>query len=104
MMKYLGIALLTMFVATIATHLGLPQAIAGVVMKICKCHKCLSFWLTLLALVVIGCPMNIVAVLSILVAYLSHWLSLLLIWFNKIFERLWERLNKEKTILPTPTK
>ena len=94
MMKYVGIAMLTMFVATVATHLGLPQAIAGVVMKICKCHKCLSFWLTLIALMLIGCPMNLVALLSVLVAFLSHWLGMVLVWFNKIYERLWQRLNQ----------
>lgn len=94
MMKYVGIAILLMVVATVAVHLGLPQAIAGVVTKICKCHKCLSFWLTLSALMIIGCPMNLVALLSILMAFLSNWLGLLLGWFYKIYDKLWERLNK----------
>ena len=97
MMKYVGIALSLMVVATVAVHLGLPQAIAGVLARISKCHKCLSFWLTLSALMLIGCPMNLVALLSILMAYLSNWLGMLLYWFNKISERLWERLKEIKS-------
>lgn len=95
MMKYVGIAMLLMVVATVAVHLGLPQAIAGVMTKICKCHKCLSFWLTLIALSLIGCPMSIVALLSVLMALLSYWIGLLLTWFNKIYDKLWERLNQK---------
>lgn len=93
-MECVGIAMLVMVAATIGVHLGLPQAIAGVVAKICKCHKCLSFWLSLVVLVAIGCPLPHAALLSLCAAYMSHWLSLLLIMLNQLYDKLWERLNK----------
>ena len=91
-----GIAMLLMVIATTAVHLGLPQAMAQVGMKICKCHKCLSFWLTLLGLLVIGCPIHYAALLSLMAAYLSNWLSLLLIMLYDLYDKLWQRLNKRK--------
>ena len=94
MMLYAGIAVLLMIVATVATHLGLSQAIGTVVTKVCKCHKCLSFWLTLFGLIVAGCPVVIAALLSLLAAYVSNWLVLLLIKLNHLYELLWERLSK----------
>lgn len=94
MMECVVIAMLLMVVATISVHLGLPQAIASVVSKVCKCHKCLTFWLTLFGLLVIGCPPHYAALLSLLSAYSSYWFSLLLVLLNKIYEKLWERLNR----------
>lgn len=92
-MKFVGIAALLMTVATVAVHLGLPQAIAGVVTKICRCHKCLSFWLTLIGLTLIGCPLDLVVLLSIAAAYMSDWLGMLLVVINKISNKIWERLK-----------
>jgi len=88
--------MLLMVAATVSVHLGLPQAIAAVLVKVCKCHKCLSFWMTLLGLLLIGCPLLYAALLSLLAAYLSNWLSLLLIIIYQIYNRIWERLNKPK--------
>lgn len=93
-MKYLGIAILYMIVATVSVHLGLPQAIAGVVMKICKCHKCLSFWLTLFGLLLMAYPFLCAVLLSLFAAYMSYWFYLLLIKLNKLYDKLWQRLNK----------
>jgi len=92
-MKCIGIAVLVMVTATTGVHLGLPQAIAGVVAKVCRCHKCLTFWLTLGALVAVGCPLLHAALLSLLMAYMSHWFSVVLVWLNKIYERLWEKVK-----------
>ena len=93
-MKCIGIAMLVMAVATIAAHLGLPQAIAVVVGKICKCHKCLSFWSTLVVLLCATGNIVVAALLSIIAAYASEWFALVLIILNKIYDRLWQRLNK----------
>lgn len=93
-MRYVGIAGLLMMAATIAVHLGLPQAIAAVVSKVCKCHKCMSFWLALFGLCVAGCPIYIAALLSLFAAYMSYWFSMLLIVLNKLYDTLWQRLNK----------
>lgn len=95
MMRSVGIAMLLMTVATVAAHLGLPQAIAGVVMRVCKCHKCLSFWLTLIGLTIIGCPLDIAALLSVVSAYMSNWLAMLLNVIFKLYTRLWERVERK---------
>ncbi len=92
-MKCIGIAVLVMVAATTGVHLGLPQAIAGVVVKVCRCHKCLTFWLTLGVLIAVDCPLLHAALLSLLMAYASHWFSIALIWMNKMYEKLWEKVK-----------
>lgn len=90
------VALVAMIVAVLACHLGLSEAIAKVVSKVARCPKCLTFWLVLLVLMV-SCDNTIVAItLSLLCAYLSNWLGLLLMWLNKTYNKVWERLNKVK--------
>lgn len=90
------VALVAMIVAVLACHLGLSEAIAKVVSKVARCPKCLTFWLVLLVLMV-SCDNTIVAItLSLLCAYLSNWLGLLLMWLNKTYNKVWERLNKIK--------
>ena len=88
------VALIAMMVAVLAHHLGLSEAIANVVSKIARCPKCLTFWLVLLVLMV-TCENTVVAIsLSLLCAYLSNWVGLLLMWLNKTYNKVWERLNK----------
>jgi hypothetical protein len=88
------VALIAMIVAVFAYHLGLSEAIAKVVSKVARCPKCLTFWLVLLVLM-ITCKNTIVAIsLSLLCAYLSNWVGLLLMWLNKVYNKVWERLNK----------
>lgn len=88
------IMLIMAFAATLAVHLGLPEAIAGVVSKVAKCEKCTSFWLTIAALWYSGTDLIAIVALSISAAYLSHWIGLLLIVMQKVFTRLWQRVNK----------
>lgn len=90
------IALAVMMTATIAVHLGLPQTISNVVSRVCKCHKCLSFWVTLVILLLIGCNIIVSAMLSLAMAYMSNWFGLLLIWLNDKYNELWQRLNQKK--------
>lgn len=94
MMRCVGIAMLLMVMATVSVHLGLPEAIAQVVMKVCKCHKCLSFWITLLGLLASGCPIVYAALLSILAAYLSNWVALILTTVYNIYKDIWQKLNE----------
>ncbi len=89
-------AIAVMMSATIAVHLGLPKAIASVVCKICNCHKCLSFWATLGVLWWSGCDMVAAILLSFAMAYLSNWFGILLIWLNRQYTELWERVNRKK--------
>lgn len=94
MMKVFGIAMVLMIVSTIAVHLGLPEAIAGVVSKICKCHKCLSFWSTLIVLTYLTGDIVAASLLSIVAAYASNWFAILLILLNRIYDKLWQRVNR----------
>lgn len=91
-----GIAIAVMVVATTAVHMGLPEAIARVVVKVARCHKCLTFWTTLVVLELMGSPLIISLPLSLIAAYLSGWFGMVLTAVNKIYERLWERLNRKK--------
>ncbi len=86
-------AVAVMVVATIATHLSLPQAVMGVVSKVCKCHKCLSFWATLVVLCWSGSGIVAATLLAMSVSYLSHWFGLLLVWLNRKYNELWERIE-----------
>lgn len=88
------IALITMMLATLAHHLGLPEAIARMGLKVAKCPKCLSFWIALLVLVFVGCNVFIAIGLSLIVAYLSFWFGLLLGWLNRKYDKLWQRLQR----------
>lgn len=90
------IAIAVMMSATIAVHLGLPQAMCSVAARVCKCHKCLSFWATFGVLWWFRCDM-VAAVLSALaMAYLSNWFGVLLIWLNHKYTELWQRVNRKK--------
>ena len=89
------IAIAVMMGATIAVHIGLPQAISGVVGKVCKCHKCLTFWSVFVVLLLIGCNIIVAAMLSLIASYMSNWFGLLLVWLNEIYEWIWQKLNEK---------
>lgn len=93
-MMSIGIAIVLMMVATVAVHLGLPQAIAKVLVKVFGCHKCLTFWTTLIVMQLCGYSLIIALPLSFLSAYLSNWFALLLVLLNKLYDKLWQRVNK----------
>ena len=95
MMKVVGIAMLLMVIATTAVHLGLAPAVAQVMNKAMRCHKCLSFWLTLVGLWLIGCNMIIAVLLALFSAYLSYWYGVVLVILNKIYEKVWEKVNRK---------
>lgn len=88
------IALIAMMLATLAQHLGLPEAVARVVLRVAKCPKCLSFWVALFVLVLSGCNVFVAIGLSLIVAYLSFWFGLLLGWLNRNYDQLWQKLQK----------
>lgn len=88
------IALIVMMLATLAHHLRLPEAIARVGLKVAKCPKCLSFWIALLVLVLVGCNAFFAIGLSLIVAYLSFWFGLLLGWLNRKYDELWQKLQR----------
>lgn len=67
-----------------------------VMAKIAKCSTCTCFWGVLAILVFLGCDVIRAVVLSILMAYLSNYVGILLVFANKIYGRLWQRVNKSK--------
>ena len=88
------IALIAMMLATLAHHLGLPEAVARVGLKVAKCPKCLSFWIALLVLVLFGCNVFVAVGLSLVAAYLSFWFGLLLGVLNRKYDELWQKLQR----------
>lgn len=82
-------------IAILSQHLGLTVEASKIVSKISKCPKCLSFWITLAALIYNKCdPLKAIA-LSFIMAYLSFWLSLLFPILQKAYNRIWTKLNKK---------
>ena len=88
------IAIVVMMGACLAQHLGLSQAIANTILKVAKCSKCLSFWCVLFALAVLGCNLVTALLLSVLMAYVSHYFNIVLIILNNLYEWLWQKGNK----------
>ena len=82
------------FAATLAVHLGLTEAIASVVSKIAGCEKCASFWCTAAALWLSGADLIVIVTLSILAAYASHWVGIILIVLQHIYNKVWQKTNK----------
>jgi hypothetical protein len=95
MMTALVTALAASLMATLAVHMGLPEAVAGVFQRIASCAQCAAFWITLTALLSLGHPPLVAAALSLVGSYLAHWYSLLFIILQKIHSRLWQRLRKK---------
>ncbi len=82
--------------AVLMQHLGLCEAIAEVISKIAKCHVCCCFWLTLAALLYSGCGIVAAVSLSIVMAYMSNFFGIVLVLMQKIYNQLWEKVNKNK--------
>ena len=90
------IAAIAMLCGFLAQHLGLTESIVGVLSKIAKCPKCCTFWITLSALIILGTSPFIALPLSLTCAYLSNWIGLLFMWLNQKYNKVWERLNRQK--------
>lgn len=93
-MEWVLIALICMVVGVTAHHLGLTEEAAKVVSKIAECPKCCTFWITLSVLTIKGCDLFVSVALSLFVAYLSFYFGLVLIVLQKIYNLLWEKLNR----------
>lgn len=95
MWRFVLIVVLTALNAVIAVHMGLSVAVGKVLTKILSCPQCLSFWSTLIVLYLFGCNIVVAVLLSLLGAYLSNWIALVLVKLNQTYDELWQRLNKE---------
>jgi hypothetical protein len=90
------IMLCAVVIATLGVHLQLWAAISSIAHKIATCAKCSSFWLSLATLVYLGCDIIIAVALSIIGSYLSHYVGLILIALNNIYDELWQRINNKQ--------
>ncbi len=88
-MEAVWIAVLAMLSAVLIVNLGLGEAIADVSGKILKCPTCLSFWGALAALLYNGTDIVIAVSLSILVAYLSNFIGIVLMKLNRLYTWLY---------------
>lgn len=91
-----AIALITMFCATLAQHLGLGEAVMRVAIKVSRCPKCLSFWMVLFVLLLHNTKPLIAMGLSLICSYLSNWVGLILMKLAKIYEKIWQKVNKKR--------
>lgn len=86
-------ALATALSATVAAmliqHLGLAQAVSAVLARIASCMQCTVLWCVLAALAYRRCDPVAAVALAVLAAYASHWLSLLLIYLQRIFTHIY---------------
>lgn len=89
------LALMAMVCASLAQHLGLTEAVTRILLRIARCPKCCSFWLSLAILTMCGCDLIIAIMLSLAVAYLSHWFGIVLYLLNDIYNKLWERVQRK---------
>lgn len=90
------IALTAAFTALLAQHLGLAEELAGLAVKVAKCPKCTTFWITLAALIYSDYDVIAAVALSMIMAYLSFWAGFLLIGLQKLYDKLWQKINKNK--------
>jgi hypothetical protein len=93
-MKEILIMLIAVFVATLGVHLQLWSAITNITHKVAQCPKCSSFWLTLAVLLYQGCDIIAAIALSIVGAYIAHYVGLIFVALNKLYDKLWQKLNK----------
>lgn len=95
MTEYLLVTLAVLTAATLIQHLGLAEAVAQVLSKVASCPQCLTLWSVLAVLVCMRCSPVGAALLSILAAYCSNWLLLLLLVLQRLFTRLYDYERKE---------
>lgn len=95
-MTWIWPAVAMMAGAALACHMGLTEAVARILLKVAKCPKCCSFWTVLTALVLMGCDLTAAAVLSVIMAYSSHWFGILLHLMNELYDDVWVRLQRRR--------
>lgn len=82
--------------ATMMQHLGLTEEIGKVVLKILQCNMCCTFWATMAVLIMEDVPVMMAALLAITAAFVSNWFALLLAVVDKIYHKIWQRLQSKK--------
>ena len=88
-------SLIVMVSVSLIHHLGLAHAISEVVDKVLSCSQCLPFWSVLAALVYLSTDMITAVFFAIVMAYLSNWFGLLLLYLQRQFNIFYGR-EKDK--------
>lgn len=96
MWHWLGIASITAFVAFVAHNLGLIGGIHSVCGDIVKCQQCTICWTTFIVLMIMGCNVMLAFALAIVLSYLSNWFGLFWVKLSDLYERLWQRIMKQR--------
>lgn len=91
MMHAAIIALATLVAVCLAHHLGLIEAAYKVAGKIAKCPMCCTFWACLIVLLISDAGLGPAICISVVAAYLSNWVGLILDSLAKLYTRLWTR-------------
>ena len=79
----------------LAHHLGLITKVADVISQIAGCCRCSVFWAVLAITVITGVEPLLCVLASIVLAYASEWVSLVLYAANKVYDTLWQRIKNQ---------
>lgn len=98
-MNWIDIALLVLS-CTLANHLGLVEAIEGVIkhkIPILNCSKCAGFWSVLAYNLITGEAVIASVAVSFTCAYAAVWLEMLCGFIDTLYNRLYENLYTKET-------
>lgn len=90
------IALMAALFAILGHHLGLIEKLSELSLEVAKCPKCTTFWIVLASLLFNGCGFVAAVTLSIVMAYLSFWAGFILVALQKLYDFVWEKINKKE--------
>lgn len=85
---------------TLANHLGLVEAVEGVIrhkIPVLNCSKCASYWVVLVYSLFIGRGLIESVAVSFLCAYAAVWLELLFGFIDTLYNRIYESLYPQET-------
>lgn len=86
--------------ATLANHLGLVEAVEGVMrhkIPVLNCSKCASFWLVLVCSLWSGVSLIASFAVSFVCAYCAVWLELVFGYIDTLYNRLYENIYTKET-------
>lgn len=86
------IAALTAF---LAQHLGLAEELVKVAHKIAVCPKCCTMWITLSVLVLKGYDIVTSVALSLFLAYLSFWISIVFMLLQRLYNFIHGKIEEK---------
>lgn len=96
MLNIILLAVSTTISAVLIVHLGLSKEIARISNKILNCSTCLTFWVTLSACYFFAKQEIIIClIIAISCAYSANYVSLIFIYLNKLYNKLWQKLNNQ---------